>query len=363
MQFFKSDLNIDFMGVQKWAILGSTIIIVIGIVSLVVKGGPKYGIDFSGGTLVQVKFFKDKADVDVDRIRETLKNLNLSESLIQQYGVSEENEFLIRMSQSSSALKSISDEIKQVLIEEFGAESFEVRRVEMVGPKVGKDLRQKGLWAIIFATILVLIYTGWRFEFKYGIGAIAALAHDVMITVGAFSLTNREISLPVIAALLTIIGYSLNDTIVVFDRVRDNLRIMKGENYENIFNKSINQTLSRTILTSLTTFFVVVALFVLGGEVINDFAFALILGVIIGTYSSIYIASPAVLIFNKLFAHQVEPEKGRAKSSNASVAAAQRSASLAASGELQRIKQREAAQSNQKKGKKGKGNRTRKVKG
>ncbi|MGA1824505.1 MAG: protein translocase subunit SecF [bacterium] len=352
MRFFRNDLNIDFMGVQKWAILGSTIIILLGIVSLIMHGGPEYGIDFSGGTLVQVKFFKDK--IDIERIRETLKKLNLSGALIQQYGPSEEKEVLIRMSQSSSELKSISDDVKHALLEEFGAENFEVRRVEMVGPKVGKDLRDKGFWAIIFATILVLIYTGWRFEFKYGIGAIAALAHDVMITVGAFSLTRREISLPVIAALLTIIGYSLNDTIVVFDRVRDNLKIMRGENESTIFNTSINQTLSRTILTSLTTFFVVVSLFVLGGEVINDFAFALILGVVVGTYSSIYIASPVVLIYSKLFSRS-ESAGAFAKSSGGvrSAVETQRSTSLAVGGELHRIKQRESAQNKRKKGKKG----------
>jgi len=350
MQFFKSDLNIDVMGVKKWAILGSTIIIMIGIVSLIAKGGPKYGVDFSGGTMVQIKFLNEQENVDVERIRESLKKLNLAEALIQQYGPAHNNEVLIRMSQSSSELKSISDEVKAALIEEFGAENFEVRRVEMVGPKVGKDLREKGLWAIIFATILVLIYTGWRFEFKYGLGAIAALAHDVMITIGAFSLTNREITLPVIAALLTIIGYSLNDTIVVFDRVRDNLRLMKGEKFEGILNSSINQTLSRTILTSLTTFFVVVCLYILGGEVINDFAFALILGVIIGTYSSIYIASPVVLLYNKIF---VPTEHDRAVAKSVGGGIGTRKSGATASGQLQRIKQQqEAAQKSRQKRKK-----------
>ena len=350
MRFLGFDLDIDFMGFKKWAISASTVVILIGIISLICHGGPKYGIDFSGGTLLQIKFFKEKVKVDVDRIRKALNEVNLSESSIQQYGPIENNEILIRTKQSSTALKSIGDEVKDVLITEFGKDTFEVRRVEMVGPKVGGDLKEKGLLAIIFATILVLIYTGWRFEFGYGLGAIAALAHDVTITVGIFSLTNREISLPVIAALLTIIGYSLNDTIVVFDRVRDNLRIMRGEKLEDILNASINQTLSRTILTSLTTLFVVLCLYFFGGAVINDFAFALLLGVVVGTYSSIYIASPAVVIYNKMF-HHSKNERVRAESPAAMGQRKSVGASIGGGG-LERIKQSETAQLAGKKGKK-----------
>ncbi|MGA1843591.1 MAG: protein translocase subunit SecF [bacterium] len=297
MRFFRNDLNIDFMGARKWAILGSLLIIGVGIASLIVKNGPRYGVDFAGGTLVQVKF---NVPMEIDTLRNTLKGLDMGEILIQRYGEKEENEVLLRMSATTSSLEGFETRIGDALTQTIGADAFEIRRVEMVGPKVGKDLREKGIWAIIFATLGVLIYTWWRFEFVYALGAIIALIHDVLVTVGAFSLTNREFTLPVIAALLTIIGYSLNDTIVVFDRVRDNLKLMRNRSLKDILNTSINQTLGRTVLTSLTTFFVVFCLYVLGGEVINDFAFALIIGVIVGTYSSVYIASPVALFFHNL---------------------------------------------------------------
>jgi preprotein translocase subunit SecF len=297
MRFFKQELHIDFMGARKWAILGSLLVIAIGIVSLILKGGPRYGVDFAGGTLVQIKFHMP---VDIDKIRDSLKDLDLGELMIQQYGAKSENEILLRMSSSTTSLEGFEDKIGSMLAENMGVDTFDIRRVEMVGPKVGKDLREKGIWAIVFATLLVLIYVWWRFEFVYSLGAILALVHDVLVTIGAFSLTNREFTLPVIAALLTIIGYSLNDTIVVFDRIRDNLKLLRNRPLAEIMNTSINQTLSRTILTSLTTFFVVLCLFVLGGEVINDFAFALIIGVIVGTYSSVYIASPTALFFHNL---------------------------------------------------------------
>ena len=307
MRFLKHESHINFMGARKWAILGSLLVIGIGIISLVVKNGPRYGIDFAGGTLVQIKF---SGPVDIDNLRDNLKDLGLGEILIQRYGAKEDNEVLLRLSRTTGSLEGFEDRINDALIEKMGADAFNIRRVEMVGPKVGKDLREKGLWAIIFATLGVLIYTWWRFEFVYALGAIMALIHDVLVTIGAFSLTNREFTLPVIAALLTIIGYSLNDTIVVFDRVRDNLKLLRGHSLSDILNSSINQTLSRTILTSLTTFFVVFCLYVLGGEVINDFAFALIIGVIVGTYSSVYIASPVALFFHDLMP-STRPSGGR----------------------------------------------------
>ncbi|MBN2372347.1 protein translocase subunit SecF [bacterium] len=307
MRFFESKTNIDFMGVRKWAILGSVLVILMGIISLVVKGGPRYGVDFAGGTLVQIKF---QDPVDINRIRDILKNLDIGEVSIQQYGEEDSNEVLLRMTQTTSSLEGFEEIIKDALAKDMGAAAFDIRRVEMVGPKVGKDLREKGIWAIIFASLGILIYVWWRFEFVYSLGAIMALVHDVLVTIGAFSLTNREFTLPVIAALLTIIGYSINDTIVVFDRVRDNNKILRGKPLEEILNTSINETLSRTILTSLTTFFVVFCLFVMGGPVINDFAFALIIGVIVGTYSSIYIASPVALFLHK-FALSARPVGSR----------------------------------------------------
>lgn len=297
VRFIKNDLHIDFMGAQRWAILGSVLFIAIGIMSLIVKGGPHYGVDFTGGTLVQIKFHKT---MDIDDIRESLSALKLGELLIQHYGPKEENEVIMRMSTISSSIEGIEKDIVDIFARKFGPDSFDIRRVEMVGPKVGKDLRRNGAWAITLTCLAILVYTWWRFEFVWGVGAIVALVHDVLVTIGALSLTNREISLTVIAALLTIIGYSINDTIVIFDRVRENIKLEHGKNLRDIFNESINQTLSRTIFTNLTTLFVVFSLYAFGGEVINDFAFSLLVGCIAGTYSTMYIASPVSLFFHNL---------------------------------------------------------------
>ncbi len=289
MEFIRPDTNINFVGKRRYALLGSLILIMAGIVSLVLHGGPRYGIDFAGGTLVQVKFNRP---VEFKELREVLREVGFGDAILQPFG--ERGEFLIRMKKTTGELRGVSAKIEEAFKRRFGEEAFEIRRVEMVGPKVGRDLRVKGLKAIIFALIGILIYISWRFEFRFAVGAVAALVHDVLVTVGIFSLTDKEISLPVVAALLTIVGYSLNDTIVVYDRIRENMRRVRGQ-LEEIINRSINETLSRTILTSLTTLIVVVVLFALGGGIIRDFAFALIVGVVVGTYSSIYIASPLVI--------------------------------------------------------------------
>ena len=294
MEFFKPGTNIQFVRVRFIAISISLLLILAGIVSLIVHGGPNYGIDFRGGTLVQVKIHKS---TDISHVRKALKGLNLGEVIIQSIGPVKNNEYLIRIEKSSTSLKGISDQVKEKLIEKFGVKNVEIRRVEMVGPKVGKDLRRKGMWAIVFSMIAILIYITWRFEFWFAIGAIVALAHDVLITIGVFSITNKEINLAIVAAILTIIGYSLNDTIVVYDRIRENMKKLSKISFPELVNQSINETLSRTILTSLTTLITVVILFFVGGGVIHNFAFALIIGVIVGTYSSIYIASPVVLFF------------------------------------------------------------------
>jgi len=305
MELIKPGTNINFVGKMKIAFMISLGVIAIGIASLVVHGGLNLGIDFAGGTLVQVKFSEA---TNVDKIRDALGTINLENSIIQQFGYKINNEYLIKTEKSSSELKGLSDNIGEALATVYSKDEFEIRRVEVVGPKVGKDLRQKGILAIVYAMIGILIYITWRFEFRYAIGAILALSHDVLITVGVFSLLNKEFTLPIIAALLTIIGYSLNDTIVVYDRIRENLRGLKKGGLEHIINSSVNQTLSRTILTSGTTLLVVGALFFLGGAVIHDFAFALLIGVIIGTYSSIFIASPIVLAWES-----VKPSKRKRK--------------------------------------------------
>ncbi len=294
MEFFKPGTHIQFIRVRYIAMAISLILILAGIVSLIAHGGPNYGIDFRGGTLVQVKIHKP---TDISHVRDALKGLKLGEVVIQSIGPKKASEYLIRIEKSSTSLKGISEKVREHLNAKFGEKNIEIRRVEMVGPKVGKDLRRKGLWAIIFSMIAILIYITWRFEFWFAIGAIVALAHDVMITIGVFSITGKQINLAIVAAILTIIGYSLNDTIVVYDRIRENMKKLSKISFPELVNQSINETLSRTILTSLTTLITVVILFFLGGGVIHNFAFALIIGVVVGTYSSIYIASPVVLFF------------------------------------------------------------------
>ncbi len=291
MQIIRPDINFDFIGKSKIAVILSAALILIGLFSLLFKGGPNYGIDFAGGTLVQIQFTEATSAA---KIKEALKDLDLGGVVVQQFG-DEANEFLVRAQHTSSELKGLSQTVTQTLEKTYGEGKVEVRRTEMVGPQVGKDLREKGLMAILYAMIGILIYITWRFEFRYGVGAIVALVHDVMITLGAFSLFNKEIDLPIIAAFLAIIGYSLNDTIIICDRIRENLGKHAKEGFNAIVNRSINETMSRTLLTSGTTLLVVFALFTFGGGVIHNFAFALLVGIIAGTYSTIFVVSPILI--------------------------------------------------------------------
>jgi len=286
MEIFKRQTEFDFMGKKQTAISLSAILILIGIISVIIHGGLKYGIDFAGGTLVQLKFEKPPA---IEEIRDGLKTIGLGDSTIQEFG--SKNHILIRVQRSEEKLEEVGTQVKNSLAGKFNSEAIVVERVEMVGPKVGRDLREKAVLSIIYAIIGIVIYISWRFELQYAIAAIIALIHDVLVTMGAFSLYDKEFTLVIVAAFLTIIGYSLNDTIVVFDRIRENMRRKGKTPLVEIINNSINQTLSRTILTSGTTLLVVVALFFLGGEIIHDFSFALLVGVMVGTYSSIFIAS------------------------------------------------------------------------
>ena len=286
MQFFKDETHFDFMGKNKLAITFSFLLILIGLISVAISGGLKYGIDFAGGTLVQLQF-KNPPNIEV--IRDGLKTIGLGESTIQEFG--SKNDILIRVEKSEEKLEAVGAMVRRSLSGEFNIEEITIERVEMVGPKVGSDLREKALLSILYAIIGIVIYISWRFEFQYAIAAIIALVHDVLVTMGAFSIFDKEFTLVIVAAFLTIIGYSLNDTIVVFDRIRENLRRKGKLPTVDIINASINQTLSRTLLTSGTTLLVVVALFFFGGEIIHDFSFALLVGIFIGTYSSIFIAS------------------------------------------------------------------------
>lgn len=310
MEIVNPDINFDFVGKRKLAMIFSWVLILAGIVSLVVKGGASYGIDFAGGTVVQVKFEKSTSAAD---IKDALASVDLGAVVVQQFG-DESDEFLIRAQNTSAELEGLSQKVKGALEKAYGANQVDLRRAEMVGPQVGKDLREKGLLAIIWAMVGILIYITWRFEFRFGVGALIATVHDVLITLGAFSLFNKEIDLPIIAAFLAIIGYSLNDTIIVCDRIRENMGKHPKDGLAAIINRSVNETLSRTILTSGTTLLVVIALFIFGGGVIHNFAFAMLVGILIGTYSSIFVASPVILFWEgrKLHKAAESGSKGRA---------------------------------------------------
>jgi preprotein translocase SecF subunit len=277
--------HINFLGQRKFAYAGSLAMIVIGLLSILFHGGLKYGVDFQGGTLLQVRFEKP---IDAQQIRDTLSGIGLADAEIQHFG--EAREAIIRVRKAVEGVD-VATPIIEALNKANPDNQAEVRRQEMVGPKVGSELRTQAMLAVLYAMLGILIYCWFRFEFKFSVGAVAALFHDVTITIGMLSLTGREITLPIIAALLTIVGYSINDTIVVYDRIRENRRKMYGKSFVDIVNASVNETLSRTINTSLTTILVVVALYFWGGEVIKDFAFTLLVGITVGTYSSIYIAS------------------------------------------------------------------------
>jgi preprotein translocase subunit SecF len=293
MELIKPGIKLDFVGKIKYAIIFSITLIIISIGSVIFHGGLNPGIDFAGGSIIQVKFSNN---VSADQIRMALKSTKLENSMIQLFGA---NEFLIRTSESFSDHKILAANVEQPLTAAFN-KGFEIRRVEVVGSKVGADFKQKAIIAVILSWLAMLIYVGWRFEFRYGLGGILALIHDVIITIGAVSILNMEFTISILAALIFIIGFSINDTIVTLDRIRENVKLNPKQKLSDTINLSINQTLSRTVLTSLTVFLTVLALYIFGGAVIHDFAFALLVGVVIGTYSSIYIACTIVLFFENL---------------------------------------------------------------
>jgi preprotein translocase subunit SecF len=297
MEFIKPDINIDFLKYRRIALGFSGLLLMVSLLSLWVRGGPNYGIDFAGGILLQFKFHEQ---VETSDLRDALRELDLGQVVVQDFGSREDREFLVRVEKKEIDLQALQQTIEEAMKNRFGAQSFELRRTELVGPKVGEELRKKGVYAVIYAILGILVYITWRFEFRFAVGAILALLHDALITIGVFSIMNKEIDLPIVAAILTIIGYSINDTIVVFDRIRENMRRIRRQSIDRVINQSINETLSRTLLTSLTTLIVVAALFILGGAVIHNFAFALIIGVAVGTYSSIYIASPAIIYWETI---------------------------------------------------------------
>ncbi|MDX9788698.1 MAG: protein translocase subunit SecF [Desulfobacterales bacterium] len=341
MQFIKPDINIDFIGKRKIAYTVSAACILITFLLLLFQGGLKYGIDFAGGTVIQIKF---QNAVAIDNIKAGLGTLKLGHSSVQRFGEREDNEFLIRTDRFDMPIEEYTKQIEAALASAGGG-SVEIRRVEMVGPQVGKDLREKAAFALFYTLLFIAIYISGRFEMKwmlsgvmaaaligtvyflsllgvsipyliaaalaltlvlfwilslkYAMGAIVALIHDVIITVGVFAVFDKEFTLPIVAALLTIVGYSLNDTIIVFDRIRENLKKQHKSPFDIIINRSVNETLSRTLLTAGTTLIVLIALLILGGGIIHDFAFALTIGVVVGTYSSVYVASPILMAWSR----------------------------------------------------------------
>ena len=337
MEFIKPNTNFDFVGKRKIAYGVSISLILISILSLVFHGGPKYGIDFVGGTIIQVKF---PNSVVTENIKSGLADIGLMNITIQTFGDPRDNEYLIRTDKPVQTNDTFSQQVKGTIQKATGTEP-DIRRIEMVGPQVGKDLQEKALFAIYYSMLFIAIYISGRFDFrwmacaiiaaalmgsvyllslwhismailtplafiitlvlfwilnlKYAMGAIVALIHDVVITVGCFSLLGKEFSLPIIAAVLSIMGYSLNDTIIVYDRIRENLRKHSKNTLAVTINRSVNETLSRTILTSGLTLLAVISLFIFGGGIIHDFALAMLVGIVVGTYSSIYVASPILL--------------------------------------------------------------------
>ncbi|MDP8201168.1 MAG: protein translocase subunit SecF [Candidatus Tenebribacter burtonii] len=306
MKFF-GKTKIDFIGKRRIAFAISLVIILAGIVSLVINKGPKYSIDFTGGVAMELDLtpVKDGAQmVKVQDIRDALTNAGIQDAEIQEIKGSEGKQFILIKTQIMGGMKDkTSTKVIEIIKKEFpdnvNPETL-IRLQEEVGPKIGEELKGKAILAIFWALLGIILYIWWRFEFTFGLTAVAALFHDILITIGIFSILGIEISLSIVAALLTIVGYSLNDTIVVFDRIREDLKLYRKEPYGSVINHSINETLSRTIITSLTTFVVVLSLYLFGGSVIHDFAFAILVGVIVGTYSSIFVASPLMVEhFNK----------------------------------------------------------------
>lgn len=292
----------DFLGKAKAFAVVSVVVSFVSLLVIMVNGF-NYGIDFAGGTEVQVQFTQPVED---SRVRDFTKEMGYTNASVQSLG--EDNEFLIRLEsvvgkdrdETTKLLNAMTKKITTGLAASFATEGATIRRVDSVGPQVGDELKRNGLLAAFYSLLMILIYVGLRFDYQYAPGAVFCLFHDAVITLGIFSLFGREVNVQTMAAILTIIGYSLNDTIVTFDRIRENVHVFKNDTFRTIVNRSLNDVLSRTLLTSVTTMIAVVAMLVLAGGVIRDFAFTLAIGVVVGTYSSIYVASPLVLLVDKL---------------------------------------------------------------
>jgi preprotein translocase subunit SecF len=290
MRILKEVTHFDFLGKKLIAMIVSVLLILMGTVSVVYHQGFNYGIDFKGGFQVRIKF---ERAIDLNALRKQFDRLDMNSTSLQTIGGTNEVKLVLPLNNPLGTGSELTSNLKELLAGDYP--KLEIRSVESVGPQVGDELKLSALYAILIALGLILIYITIRFHWKFGISAILTLTHDVVVVVGFFSVFDKEFTLPVVAALLTVVGYSLNDTIVVFDRIRENMARFRKKNLEEVINLSINEILSRTILTSGTTLFVVLALFFLGGEIIHDFAFGILVGIVVGTYSSIYVASPLLL--------------------------------------------------------------------
>jgi preprotein translocase SecF subunit len=284
-------IDLPFMKYRRFAFLLSGLLVAATIVWLVVNGGPKLGVDFAGGSLLQIR---TSEPVAVDQLRRALTAAGLSGLELQQLRGEQQNEYMVRLAATGERVDPF-PAIQRAIESSFSGTTVELRRQESVGPKVGRELAQKAFWAILGSLAGILLYVGIRYEFKFAFGAVVAVFHDVFVTLGLLCFTGREISLPVVAALLTIAGFSINDTIVVFDRIRERGKALRREKHSRVMDIAVNETLSRTVITSLTVFLTALALFIWGGEVLRDFSFAMVVGVVFGTYSSVYVASALAL--------------------------------------------------------------------
>jgi preprotein translocase subunit SecF len=288
--------KIDFIGMKKISFIISGIIAIIGIIGIIQigRGAANLGIDFSGGTAMQLKF---TAPLTTEEARNGLAKNGVKDVELQE--IRQGNKLLIKMRKSTMATGKVADTVQEILKKEFPANPFTVESSTEIGPSIGDKLRKDTLIAVAISMLGIILYIAWRFDFKFGVGAVIATMHDVLAIIAVFFVLNKEVNLLLITAVLTIAGYSLTDTVVVFDRIRENMHKNLKESLVSVFNKSINEVLSRTIITSLTTFLAATSLYLFGGEVIHDFAFALVVGVVVGTYSSIFVASPIVALWEK----------------------------------------------------------------
>ncbi|MEI6080298.1 MAG: protein translocase subunit SecF [bacterium] len=293
----KPHTNFDFMG-KRFMWMGISAVLIITSIVVFFTHGLNYGVDFTGGIELSVMF--NDASVNSQKVREVIKEVKADDIQVQKFSDSKYNEYLIRVKGSENSLNQITRDIQAKLEQRFEKGKYEIRKIDVVGPKVGKELKMSGIYALIYAILGIFIYIAMRFDYKFSAGAVVALIHDPLIIIGVFAVTRYQFTLTTVAALLTVIGYSVNDTVVVYDRIRETMAAQKGTSLYEIVNKAINETLSRTILTSFVTMLVVVMILIFGGSTLWDFSLALTIGIVVGTYSSIFIAAPIMLYFEEL---------------------------------------------------------------